>query len=565
MDKYSVTRYNKAPTVKHPRTQFDLSHEILTTFNTGDFVPVLCEHINPGETVALNYASLTRLETSLHQTMDNAYIEFAFFFVPDDILWTDFKKFEGENDDPWAQSNVYTIPQIMLKRGGSTSAVDVTPGSLLNHLMLPAGSYGDDNNDAYFEVEALSLRGVFQVFNDWYRDQNVDSIVSFSKASGSNSLNSSYTYNGASFAPHQQILKVNRLRDRFSTCLPAPQKGQEVTLSLGSVAPLVTQSTLYSFGDEHLRLTDANETPYSAWNLGLGSFDGVSNVPGIKANDGASFDHEIKKTNLVADLSNATAVTINQLRLAIVRQAMLERDARGGTRYNEIIQSRWDTSVNSLEIGRSEFLGGKRIPISMMEVLQTSETGTTVLGSDAGHSKTIDSSEGFVRSFTQHGVLLGFMYVRTARSYSQGISRKHFMKDYLDMPDPMLDNIGEIPVFKKELNVFAFDNINNRVEIGNKVFGYQEQYYWLKEEVNRFSGYFQPGINGTLDSWHYGDDYGTNEVYLSAPWMKETPDQVDRTIAVTSNAGFQFSANVHFDLKITRPFAKYSIPNTFGF
>lgn len=556
-DKYSTTRYNKAPQVNHKRTQFDLSHSILTTFNTGEFVPVLVEHLNPGETVALNYASLTRLETSLHQTMDNAYVEFAFFFVPDWIIMDDFKKFQGENDSPWAQSNTYQIPQINLT-APSGSAYTIT-GSLLNHLMLPSGSYGSGSSNPFYQVEQLSLRGTFQVYNDWYRDENLDSIVAFSKGSGNKYLSDGYLFNGAQFYPGSRCLMVNRLRDRYSTSLFAPQKGQEVSLSLGQYAPLVATTSVSAFGGEPL-FTDSTGLSAGNYNL-IYSKDSTSDGHVWADGSGTSSGSPsyLSGTNIKADLSQATAVTINQLRLAIVRQAMLERDARGGTRYNEILQSRWNVTANSLEIGRSEFLGGKRIPISMMEVLQTSETGTTVLGSDAGHSKTVDASEGFVKSFTQHGVLLGFMYVRTARSYSQGISRKHFMKDYLDMPDPMLDNIGEIPVYKKELQALA------GVTAGNKVFGYQEQYYWLKEEVNRFSGYFQPGISGTLDSWHYGDDYGTNEVFLSSDWLKETPNQVDRTIAVSSNASFQWSANVHFDLKITRPFSKYSIPNTFGF
>lgn len=548
MDKYSTTRYNTAPTIGHRRTRFDLSHDILTTFNNGEFVPILTEFINPGETAELKFSSLTRLETSFHQTMDNAYVEFAYFFTPLRILWTDFEKFEGSNDDPWAQLNTYTIPQLKLVGSGPGT---ITAGSLLNHLVLPAGTYG--SSSANLSIEALSLRNVFEIYNQWYRNENYDSIIYYPKNSVDVGLLYGYLLNGSYFYAGNSILKVNRLRDRFSTLLPAPQKGQEISFGLTGIAPLA-----FLNNDTFLKVGVTNS---------LGS-----TTPALGGNAAITTDKEgwitiggqtIKSLNVGADLSQATAVTVNQLRLAIVRQAMLERDARAGTKYHEIISSRWDIHAKSLELDRPEFLGGKRIPLSMMEVLQTSETGTTVLGSDAGHSKTVDHSDGFVKSFTQHGIIQGFMYARTARSYSQGIDRMHFIKDYLDMPDPMLDKTGEVAVLRKEL--YALDTSSQaKVDKANEVAGYQEQYYWIKERINRFSGYFQPSISGTLDSWHYGDDYN-DYPNISASWMKEPTTNVDRTIAVQSTAGFQFTANIHFEFHVTRPFAKYSIPNTFGF
>lgn len=549
MDKYRNTIFNKAPTISHKRTRFDLSHDILTTCNNGEFVPILTEFINPGETVDLKYASLTRLETSLHQTMDNAYAEFAFFATPLRILWTDFTKFEGENDDAWDQLTAYTIPQ--LKMSGNSGAAIVSPGSLINHLLAPAGSYGSGLSNPCISVEALSLRNVFEVYNQWYRDQNYDSVVYFSKGSTDVSLGSVFLFNGVSFAPNTSNLYVNRLRDVYSTVLPAPQKGQEVSLGLAGLAPIVQVTG----GDP--ATVDFATSLTNGTNVQVQD-DSVAAVVGTDV-----YWPTVNYSGLAADLSSGSAVTINQLRLAIVRQAMLERDARGGTRYKEILQSRWNVNASDLVLDRPEFLGGKRVPLSMMEVLQTSETGTTVLGTDAGHSKTVDQSDGFVKSFSQHMILQGFMYMRTARSYSQGINRKHFIKDYLDMPDPMLDNTGEVPAYKKELYVLK-TSTSADVDKANSVFGYQEQYYWIKEGVNRFSGYFQPGISGTLDSWHYGDNYSDYPM-ASFSWLKEGATNVDRTIAVASNAGFQYSVNIHFELHITRPFSKYSIPNTFGF
>lgn len=557
MDKYTTTRYNHAPTIGKKRTRFNLSHDILTTCNTGEFVPVLSEFINPGETVDLKSSSLTRLETSLHQTMDNCYFETAYFFCPLRILWTDFEKFQGANDDAWAQTLTFSIPQMYLT--GGSGAFSVTPGSLINHLVLPSGNYGSGSANPYLSIEALSLRGVFETWNQWYRDENYDSIIYYSKASLNGTPGSFVPLlNGASFNFFSDNLHVHRLRDRFSTVLPSPQKGQEVSLGLYGTAPLqVVAGTdpfvytgLVTAGDSlQSNVTNPLATSISQDTVKFAAGGHMSINPGY----------------MEADLSGASSVTINQLRLAIVRQAMLERDARAGTRYFEVIQSRWSTHAPDLVLDRVEYLGGKRVPVNMMEVLQTSETGTTVLGTNAGVSKTVDRAEGFTKSFTQHGILLGFMYFRTDRSYSQGIDRSHFIKDYLDMPDPMLDNIGEVPVYRKELFALKTSNAAD-VASSNDVFGYQEQYYWLKERINRFSGYFQSGISGTLDSWHYGDDY--NDFPLaSASWMKEDANQVDRTIAVTTGAenAFQWKVNIHFDLHVTRPFAKYSIPNTFGF
>lgn len=560
MDLQSKTRFNKAPTITKRRTRFDLSHPILTTFNTGDFVPVFCEPVYPGETHSLKTSSLTRLETSLHQTMDNAYIEFAFFFVPLKTVFDDFDKFLGANDDPWAQSLEYSLPQIKLS--SEDDRYSVVTNSLLNHLMLPSGDYGFTDlagSGAGLSVDETPLRCVFQIYNDWYRDENYDSIIYFDKGSSGSTLESSYLFNGSYFEPSSNILKVNRFKDLFSTALPAPQKGQEVTL-LGSnpFAPVVAGDDLHLTGGDLLFDTATGLTGNTDYPLYL-----KQSVLGTAAATTGTTLNPIAKTNLVADLSTSSAVTINQLRLAITAQAIAERDARGGTRLKEKTYATWGVHVNDLEIDRSEFLGGKRFPVSMMEVLQTSETGTTVLGSDAGHSKTVDASESFVRSFTQYGWILGFMYVRTSRNYSQGIDRKFRNKSYYDLYDPMLDNIGELPVLKQEIYALDTSNAAN-VGIANSVFGYQEAWYHLKERTGRFSGYFQPGITGSLDSWHYGDSYNAYP-QASASWLKEGASNVDRTIAVSSNASFQWSANVYFEYYATRTMGKYSIPNTFGF
>ena len=549
MDKYSKTRFNYAPTIKKPRTRFDLSHNVLTSCNTGDFVPVLVEPVYPGETWSLKTASLARLETSIHQTMDNAYLEFAFFFVPNRILYEDFEMMLGANDDPWTQSVVRNLPQIALT--GNGYAVYVAPQSLLNQLGVPSGNYGTGNASTSLHINALPLRAVFQIYNDWYRDENFDSIVYYSKDHYDVFANSNYVFNGANFNAHNSILKVNRFKDVFSTALPAPQKGPDTTLGLSGLLPVgVVRSSTGSIPTA--AYTDVN----------LYGDNVVGNLQQGVLLD--SSNNVLSNTNgkLVAD-SSSINITINQLRLAIASQAISELKARGGTRLKEILYSTWSVDAPDNVLDRAEFLGGKRIPVNMMEVLQTSETGTTVLGTNSGVSKTLDSSESFVKSFTQHGWIVGFAYFRTARSYSQGIDRKLRDKSYYDLYQPLLDNIGEVGVKKSELYGLA-TSTQSEIEAAEAVFGYQEAWYHLKERTNQFRGFFQNGITGTLDSWHYGDGYNALPA-LSASWLKEPDTNVDRTIAVSASISYQWTLSIHFELYATRMMHKYSIPNTFGF
>lgn len=593
-DKVSMTRYNKAPRfLGKGRTKFDLSHSILTTGNTGELIPILCEPVVPGSTFSLKTASLTRLETSLHQTMDNAYVEFAYFFVPSRILWSHFDEYQGFNEDAWARTLEYNKPQLLL---GSTfgyydsnSDPEILPGSLLNHLCLPAGLYphaasGKTLSDLKpLSIDQLPLRAIFSVWNEYFRDQNLDSIISWSDGDSDISLDdvlddtsTTFMLNGSNFLPGKDILKVNRFKDVFSTALPQPQKGDPVgiKLSIDDDAPV----GFYATSDSSI--VNRNRT----FAVNSGSYSDGDFIGGMATNLGTPDSGSIGP--LVADLSGVQAgleFTINDLRIAIALQSIRERDARTGNRLVEKLYGTWHLDVPSLELDRPEFLGGKRIPVNMMEVLQTSETGTTVLGSDAGHSKTFDSDDSFIRTFTQWGYVLGFVFVRTSRSYSQGIDRRFFAKDILSEYDPMLDNIGEMPVYKYELNGVwdsTAGSVPNNLDNMKRVFGYQEAWYWYKERNNRYSGYFQNGITGTLDSWHYGDNYQatyalpggqtktvSSAAYLSPSWLKEGPENVDRTIAVTQQVegAFQWLFNIHFDMTNTFEASKYSIPNTFGF
>ena len=582
-DKYVNSRSNAAPSIVSgkKRTRFDVGATRRFTCNTGDFVPFYCQEVLPNDTWDMESASLTRLETSLHQTMDNAYLELAFFYVPNRIVMDDWDKLLGANDDAWARNVEISTPQLKLygPSASPTSSVTVSPQSLLNYLMLPSMTTPtytewlalDADAQADFEVTLLPLRATFQIYNDWFRDESVDSVVYFSKNNNDFQLGYTFLFNGQNFNPANATLKVNRFRDRFSSALPAPQKGNPVSFGVGGYAPLVVGPTMNPLGgvamyDAINSNNDSHVLPTSGHYLELvGTYQGQSDKAGIGVRSYQNVTnndvYNINKTNLVADLSKATAITVNDLRLAIAAQVLSEQDARGGTRLNEVLFSQWNLKVPSLMIDRSEYLGGKRIPLQMLEVLQTSETGTTVLGSDAGHSKTFDANSGSVlKSFMFHGYIIGVAFIRTARSYSQGIDRQFYRKGKFTYYNPIFDNIGEVPVKKVEL--FA------NASVAGEVFGYQEAWYEYKEGLNRDSGYMQTGINGTLDTWHYGDKYVDTETgrpLLSPSWMKEDADRVDRTIAVSHDAAYQWTCFINVEAYATRFMNKYSVPNSFGF
>lgn len=578
-DRIYSSRSNAAPSVVgKKRTRFNLSCTRRYTCNTGDFVPVYCEEVLPGDTFDIKTAVLTRLQTSLHQTLDNAFLEIAFFYVPNRIVMDDWDKLLGANDDAWARQTVVSTPCLQL-HGVGASVATVTPMSLLNHLMLPAGNYMDgntysqmsSNEQAYAKVTALPLRGVFQVYNDWFRSENLDSIIAFPKDNNDRFLPSGFTFNGTNFFPAASSLKVNRFHDRFSSALPAPQKSAPVTFNLGTAAPIKTAASVHDMGNK-LQFDGTNGMIAQTW-YDVSVYSGLSGdnrdvkLHGVGTGSGSEID--ITKSNLYADLTSATALTVNDLRLAIATQVLAEQEARGGTRLQEVLFSQWNLKAPSLMLDRSEYLGGKRIPLSMLEVVQTSETnGTQLLGNVAGLGKTFDADSGSaLKSFMLHGYVLGFAWIRTARSYSQGIDRKFFRTDKYSYFNPIFDNIGELPIYAKELLVPTFDsNFNVNAHPFTQVFGYQEAWYEYKEGLNRDTGYMQTGINGSMDQWHYGDYY-TQLPLLAFDWLKEGVDNVNRTISVKSSApyGFQWMIMIDFEVYATRQMAKYSVPNTFGF
>lgn len=524
------SRFSLAPQASIERSRFDRSHSHKTTFDAGKLVPIYCEEVLPGDTVSLDLSTVCRMATPLYPVMDNAFLDVHWFFVPYRLVWEHWREFCGENTDPWAQETEYEIPHD-----------EVTPneGGFWDHLGVPPKVTCD--------VSALPLRAYQLIWNEWYRDQNLQSnqLVDLG--------------DDASLIVGDVLLPVNKYKDYFTSCLPSPQKGEAVLLPLGEWAPVYTRGEDVPTDGSLIALRWAtNQTATTTYSLGISnsikigtSFAG-STAPGT--NNGA-----VEPSNLWADLGQATAATVNQLRQAFAIQRLLERDARGGTRYRELVKAHFGVDTGDARVQVPEYLGGKHIPINISQVVQQSANvdEPTPLGNTGAFSKTVDRGSMFTKSFVEHGLLLGLASVRTDHTYQQGFPRYLSRRSRYDFYWPELANIGEQAVKVSEIYAAADPS-------SDLVFGYQEAWADYRYSPNRVSGAFRSDSSQSLDVWHYADDYAARP-YLSASWMNETDANIARTLAVQdSGVADQFLLDCYFQSVWTRPMPLYSVPGMAG-
>lgn len=533
------------------RSKFDRSFSLKTSFNVGDIVPFYVDEVLPGDTFDVKTSKVVRMQTLITPIMDNIYLDTYYFFVPNRLVWEHWKQFNGENtESAWLPSTEYSIPQLTAPAGGWSV------GTIADYMGIPTGV-------ANLSVSALPFRAYALICNEWFRDENLcDPLVvptGDATVAGSNTVSSVEDY-----AKGATPYKAAKYHDYFTSCLPAPQKGPDVGIGLTGNVPVVGNgkalgvsigSTIGGayYNSEYYLSADTSligkniSSPYnSGGSLGATGILGVATADNLGSN--------LENSGLVADLGALNSVTINQLRLAFQIQKLYEKDARGGTRYTEILKTHFGVTSPDSRLQRPEYLGGNRVPININQVVQNSATveGETPLGNVAGYSVTSDTHFDFRQSFTEHGFVIGVMVARYDHTYQQGIERFWSRKTRFDYYWPVLANIGEQAVLNKEIYAQGTD-------VDDEVFGYQEAWGDYRYKPNRVTGEMRSQYAQSLDVWHLGDDY-TKLPSLSAEWIVEDKTNVDRVLAVTSTNANQLFADLYINNQTTRPMPMYSIP-----
>lgn len=534
------------------RSTFDRSASVKTSFNVGDIVPFFLEEVLPGDTFNVRTSKVVRMQTLLTPMMDNVYLDSYYFFVPNRLVWNHWKEFNGENtESAWIPTTEYSVPQI------TSPAAGWSVGTLADYFGLPTGIGG-------LSVSALPFRAYALVMNEWFRDQNLQDplVVPVDDATVAGVNTGNFVTDCAKGGLPYIAAKYH---DYFTSCLPSPQKGPDVTLSVASPGdlPVVAKGpnvpNLSSYGV--MRLVDPeNPSDYKTGTLAQNwETRGGSNWLGVYAKDDetASYSHNLLTPgNLWAlNSGNAVVATINQLRMAFQIQKLYERDARGGTRYIEVLKSHFGVTSPDARLQRPEYLGGNRVPINVNQVIQQSGTGAgadTPQGTVVGMSQTTDSNHDFMKSFTEHGYIIGVMVARYDHTYQQGIERHWSRKTRFDYYWPVFANIGEQAVLNKE--IFAQGTAKD-----NEVFGYQEAWSDYRYKPNRVTGEMRSAYEQSLDVWHLADDYASLPS-LSDSWIREDKNTVDRVLAVKSSVSDQLFADIYVSNRATRPMPMYSVP-----
>lgn len=553
MNRNNERHFLNVPQMHTSRTRFKRDQTILTTFDSGKLIPFFVDEVLPGDTFQVDTSAIIRMTTPKYPVMDDAFIDFYYFYCPNRILWDNFKEFMGEvNDTPWMPKKTHKVPTIVVQGSKSSGPIEE---SILDYMGIPTKVKND------FEVNALPIRAYIKIWNEYFRDQNVENAAVLKtndeKAYYADDKNASIETTLKYANTGGRCLPVNRFHDYFSSCLPYPQRGPEVTVPMTGNAPVA------------LRSSNQYDIPYGTLEFVLGKTQtsnaagslNYTNNPvsgkkqllygGTDRNNG-----EIGNGYVYADLSAVTATTINELRNAIAVQQYYEAMARGGSRYREQVQALWDVTISDKTAQIPEYLGGGRYRVGMNQIVQTSGQQTendTPIGETGAMSVTPINESSFTKSFEEHGFVIGVLCVRHSRTYQQGLERFWSREDRLDYYVPQFANLGEQPVKKKEIMLTG-------TTTDEETFGYQEAWADYRMKPNRVSGLMRSNATGTLDFWHYADNYSTVPT-LSQEWMAEGKKEIARTLIVQSEP--QFFGAIQVANKTTRCMPLYSVPGLY--
>lgn len=502
--------FSSPPSLKYPRTAFDRSHGVKTTFDAGYLIPIFVQQAIPGDTMSVDLEGLARLATPLKPTMDNLYLETFFFFVPRRLTWENFQKYMGERENPDSSID-YLLPQVIMEDGTGAAVM-----SIFDYMKVPVGIEN-------IAVRADIFRSYNLIWNQWFRDQDLQNSVSVPLDDGPD-LPSTY-----------QLLRRGKRADYFNTCRLVPQQGPTVLIPGTDYLPvhgIGKITTTFPNSATAVYESDGSNPTYA--NTENAAIDNTDNDLRFRVQENPAGGYP----NIHVDMTENVDGTINALRMAEAMQVFYERQLQGGSRYIEQNLYQFGVVSSDARLQRAEFLGGGHSIVNIRPVPQTSDTGAgTPQGNLAGYGEVRPRSHGFTRSFEEHGIVLGLLCVRADLNYQNALERWYRIRSREEEYFPPFANLGDMAVLNEEIYIQAEDNPANQ-----EVFGYQERFSDYKQAFSMITGLFRSNVSGSLDVWHYAQDFDTLPE-LGSTFIEENPP-IDRTIAVPSQPHFLFDSYV---------------------